>query len=74
MNDFLAVFAPHLLEDEVRHSHGAGTVALPGGRTSMAYTHVLNRGGTGVQIPANALVQWLSRSQLQQYYAGRYVQ
>jgi site-specific recombinase XerD len=33
-------------------------------RTTMIYTHVLNRGGKGVRSPADALVQGLSLSRL----------
>jgi hypothetical protein len=33
-------------------------------RTTMIYTHVLNRGGKGVRSPADGLVQGLSPSQL----------
>ena len=33
-------------------------------RTTMIYTHVLNRGGKGVRSPADALVQGLRPSQL----------
>jgi len=32
--------------------------------TTMIYTHVLNRGGRGVQSPADALTQGLTASQL----------
>jgi integrase len=32
-------------------------------RTTMIYTHVLNRGGKGVRSPADALVEGLSSSQ-----------
>jgi integrase len=32
--------------------------------TTMIYTHVLNRGGSGVRSPADALTQGLNPSQL----------
>jgi site-specific recombinase XerD len=57
-------FATHLLEDgsdirTVREQLGHTNV-----RTTMIDTHVLNRGGTGIRSPADALGQGVSPSQL----------
>ena len=39
----------------VRHSDGAGITRAQDVRTTMMYTHVLNRGGRGVKSPADLL-------------------
>ena len=57
-------FAAHLLEEGYDIRTVQELLSHRAVRTTMKYTHVLNRGGTEVRSLADALTQGLSPSQL----------